>query len=82
MTWEPIKVNNVFADVKWFSKLKYGHILTVPLEHGTKPKCAYFVKDLNRIPDVLHSYDFFLRINNGRKDTTKRNVRSNGSKRF
>ena len=60
MSWEPIKVNNVFADVKWFfPKLKYGHILTVPLEHGTKPKCAYFVKDLNRIPDVLHSYDYF-----------------------
>ena len=51
MQWEPVKVNNVFADVKWFfPKLKYGHILTVPLEYGDKPKCAYFVKDLNRIP--------------------------------
>lgn len=60
MDWQPIKVNNVFADVKWFfPKLKYGHILVIPLEHGPKPKCAYFVKDLNRIPDVLNSYDFF-----------------------
>jgi len=60
MDWQPIKVNNVFADVKWFfPKLKYGHILAIPLEYGDKPKCAYFVKDLNRIPDVLHSYDFF-----------------------
>jgi hypothetical protein len=60
MQWEEIKINNVFADVKWFfPKLKYGHILAIPLEHGDKPKCAYFVKDLNRIPDVLSSYDFF-----------------------
>ena len=60
MQWEEIKINNVFADVKWFfPKLKYGHILAIPLEHGDKPKCAYFVKDLKRIPDVLSSYDFF-----------------------
>lgn len=60
MQWEEIKINNVFADVKWFfPKLKYGHILAIPLEYGDKPKCAYFVKDLNRIPDVLSSYDFF-----------------------
>lgn len=58
--WEPIKVNNIFADVKWFfPKLKYGHILAIPLEYGPEPRCAYFVKDLNRIPDVLNSYDFF-----------------------
>lgn len=60
MAWEPIKVNNVFADVKWFfPKLKYGHILAIPLEHGDSPRCAYFVKDMNRIPDSLNSYDFF-----------------------
>jgi hypothetical protein len=58
--WAPIKVNNVFADVKWFfPKLKYGHILAIPLEYGDKPHCAYFVKDLNRIPDVLNSWDFY-----------------------
>ena len=60
MDWQPIKVNNVFADVKWFfPKLKYGHILAIPLEYGDSPKCAYFVKDLNRIPDQMASYDFF-----------------------
>ena len=60
MEWKPVVVNNVFADVKWFfPKLKYGHILAIPLEHGDKPLCAYFTKDLNRIPDVLNSYDFY-----------------------
>lgn len=58
--WAPIKVNNIYADVKWFfPKLKFGHILSIPLEYGDKPRCAYFVKDLNKIPDVLNSYDFF-----------------------
>lgn len=58
--WAPIRVNNIFADVKWFlPKLKYGHILAIPLEHKPNPRCAYFVKDMNRIPDVLNSYDFF-----------------------
>ena len=60
MDWQPVKVNNVFADVKWFfPKLKYGHILAIPLEYGDSPKCAYFVKDLNRIPDQMSSHDFF-----------------------
>ena len=49
-----IEIINVFPDVKWhFPKLKYGHILTVPLESGDKPRCAYFVKDVNKLPDVL-----------------------------
>lgn len=58
--WSQIRVNNIFADVKWcLPKLKYGHVLVVPLDDTPKPKCAYFVKDMNRIPDTLNSYDFF-----------------------
>jgi hypothetical protein len=34
-------------------KLKNGHILVVPLETGDKPKCALFVKDINKLPDQL-----------------------------
>lgn len=49
-----IEIVNVFPDVKWyFPKLKYGHILTVPLEIRDKPLCCYFVKDANKIPEVL-----------------------------
>lgn len=49
-----IEIINVFPDVKWhFPKLKHGHILAVPLEMGEKPLCAYFVKDTNKLPDVL-----------------------------
>lgn len=49
-----IEIVNVFPDVKWyFPKLKYGHILAVPL--GTEPNapCAFFLKDTNKIPEVL-----------------------------
>jgi hypothetical protein len=49
-----IEIVNVFPDVKWyFPKLKYGHLLAVPLNSGPKPTCAYFVKECNRIPEIL-----------------------------
>lgn len=45
---------NLFPDVTWnMPKLKYGHILAVPLERSTKPLCAFFVKDVHRLPDAL-----------------------------
>lgn len=49
-----IEINDVYPDVKWyFPKLKYGHILAVPLAIGENPPCAFFVKDVNKIPDSL-----------------------------
>ena len=50
----PISIENIFAEAKWFfPKLKPGHILTVPLQSGSKPTCAYFVKETNKIPEVI-----------------------------
>jgi hypothetical protein len=52
--FRPIEIVNVFQDVRWFTpKLKYGHILAVPLTSGEKPLCAYFVKETNKLPEVL-----------------------------
>lgn len=49
-----ISIENVFTDVTWhMPRLKYGHILAVPLEDGENPMCAYFVKDINKISDAL-----------------------------
>lgn len=49
-----ISITNVFPDVKWyFPKLKYGHILTVPLTSGKNPPCCFFLKDANKIPESL-----------------------------
>ena len=52
--FQPIEIINVFQDVRWFTpKLKYGHILAVPLDGSDKPMCAYFVKETNKLPEVL-----------------------------
>jgi len=50
---QEIGITNVYQDVKWyFPKLKNGHMLAVPLEDGPDPKCAYFVKEANKIKDI------------------------------
>jgi hypothetical protein len=50
----PLEIINVYQDVRWFTpKLKHGHILSVPLENKHKPLCAYFVKETNKLPEVL-----------------------------
>ena len=49
-----IEIVNVFADVKWhFPRLKAGHILAMPLNMGTKPLCAFFVKEMIKNLDNL-----------------------------
>ena len=56
----PIKIVNIYSEMKWyFPKLKYGHILAVPLEETVKPLCVYFVKETNKIPDVLSTDDLW-----------------------
>lgn len=48
----PISITNIYQDVKWFfPKLKHGHLLAVPIEDGIKPRCVYFVKELNKVQD-------------------------------
>ena len=50
----PITIENIFSETKWFfPKLKPGHILTIPLENNPEPACAYFVKETNKVPEVL-----------------------------
>ena len=58
--FEPIEIVNVYQEVKWyFPKLKFGHILAVPLGETHNSPCAYFVKDTNKIPDVLSTEDLW-----------------------
>jgi len=55
-----VEIVNIYQDMKWyFPKLKYGHILAVPLEEAEKPRCVYFVKETNKIPDVLSTDDLW-----------------------
>ncbi len=49
-----MEIMNVFPDIKWYvPKLRYGHILAVPIEDSESPLCVYIVKDVNKIPDNL-----------------------------
>lgn len=49
---QEIQITNVYQDVKWyFPKLKNGHMLAVPIEDKKSPRCAYFVKEANKISD-------------------------------
>jgi hypothetical protein len=49
-----VEVTNVYQEVKWFfPKLKYGHILAVPLTDKEGSDCMYIVKDTNKVPDLL-----------------------------
>jgi hypothetical protein len=49
-----ISITNVYTDVKWYApKLKFGHLLCVPLSDEPASPCVLFVKDANKLPEVL-----------------------------
>jgi hypothetical protein len=49
-----IKIVNFYNDVKWFfPKMKTGQLLSVPITTGSKPLCAFFVKDISRQSEVI-----------------------------
>ena len=59
-SFDKIEIVNIYQEVKWyFPKLKFGHILAVPLGETHNSPCAYFVKDTNKIPDVLSTEDLW-----------------------
>lgn len=50
---ESISITNIYQDVKWyFPKLKPGHMLAIPLENKPNPRCAYFIKETSKLPDI------------------------------
>lgn len=51
---QEVTITNVYAEVKWFfPKLKNGSILVVPIEDADVPMCCLFVKEVNKLPDVI-----------------------------
>lgn len=55
-----IELKNIFNDVKWFfPKLKYGQLLTVPLDNSPKPSCIYITHQKNnKVPEILDMTKF------------------------
>jgi hypothetical protein len=51
---QEVNIINVYQEVKWFfPKLKHGNILVVPIEDKPYPNCVLFVKEVNKLPDVI-----------------------------
>lgn len=54
LEYKPIEIVNFYNDVKWyFPKMKNGQLLSVPTTHGSKPDCAYFVKEVSRQHELI-----------------------------
>ena len=49
-----IDIIDIYQDVKWyFPKMKSGQLLCTPLNNEPKPKCVYFVKEVNRQSEMV-----------------------------
>jgi len=54
-SFESVEIVDIYQDVRWyFPKLKSGQLLAVPLDHGPRPNCAFFVKDISRQSEVVN----------------------------
>ena len=52
--FHPIEILDIYQDVKWyFPKLRPGQMLAVPINDSPHPLCAYFVKDISRLSEVV-----------------------------
>jgi len=55
---EEVFITNYYQDIKWFfPKLKPGHLLVTPIEQKSVPKSVLFVKEANKIPEVVNLSD-------------------------
>lgn len=49
-----VSITNIYNDVKWYApKLKFGHLISIPLHDGENPPCILMVKETSKIPEVL-----------------------------
>ena len=53
--FHPVEIIDIYQDVKWyFPKLRAGQMLAVPInDTDHNPLCAYFVKDISRLSEVV-----------------------------
>jgi hypothetical protein len=55
-----ITISNIYTDIKWHApKLKFGHLLCVPLSEEPGSPCIMIVKDAHKIPEVLDINDIW-----------------------
>jgi hypothetical protein len=50
----PVNIVNIFQDIVWhFPKLRSGNFLTIPLNDNINPPCAFFIKDVPKLSEIL-----------------------------
>ena len=55
-----VAITNIYTDIKWHApKLKFGHLLCVPLSDKPESPCIMIVKEANKIPEVLDINDIW-----------------------
>ncbi len=55
LEFKPIEIVNFYSDIKWYSpKMKSGQLLSTPLQSGSQPDCAFFIKDVSRQHEIIH----------------------------
>lgn len=53
--FEDVEILDIYPDIKWyFPKLKVGQLLTVPLEDKPESPCAFFVREISRLSEVIN----------------------------
>ena len=58
--FQSIKITNFYNDVKWyFPKTRNGQLITIPLEQGENPECAFFIKEVSRQTEIIDYTQLF-----------------------
>jgi len=55
-----VDITNIYTDIKWHApKLKFGHLLCIPLSDKPESPCIMIVKEAGKIPEVLDINDIW-----------------------
>jgi hypothetical protein len=50
-----VEILDIYPDIKWyFPKLKAGQLLAIPLEDKAESPCAYFVREISRLSEIVN----------------------------
>ena len=55
-----VDIMSIYNEVRWhIPKLQQGHLLAVPITDDENPQCAFFVKEANKVPEILDMSTLF-----------------------
>jgi len=55
-----VRIENIYNEVKWYTpKLRQANFLAIPIENKDNPRCCYFIKDTNKVPEILDASELW-----------------------